>query len=935
MKRNHLSIGLFLAFAAVVVAACISPLAPEDKPVRPGSDGYALELSLNCMRTATKVTIPGEAKYNENKLTHIDWFVFTSNSNDAVSVLHGRESWTDKDDVTERFLAKTVAMDDYVSTYGNAGNASGYVLVVANLPDTHDELSVKTIAELRSVPVTAVFDNYHLKDPTDYTSAVFDPQDSFTMLSGLLPFTLTVEEPVDDVFALMKRTASKVTLKINLARAIDEVNAIMEGRDTVRVEYLQTWYPDTSNIQIYMSYANSKSTLDGTPLSYNQQNFFSYNRYSYHYNIEPSAERDHVDYDVHEAVLYHKVEGTPFYSFPITWNISDANAPFIKIIIPWDAYKETVTMDRAHNYLWHDGEELKYRPGDTLKVVTRNHLPANFETSQDFYYKISIPDEDELMRSNYWYRISLDVAILGSRDDDLSTELSGHYYVMDWADPHQSSGGVLTQGRYLGVPSHEYTMNNIESITVPVNSSHALSATVLSKEIYRPNNSGVWGWQNNAARTTQVTTTGRSSFTFTDDLEPEMGSSLDCFMMRYTVRVYHTDDSNYYEDVVIYQYPAIYLNYKVGKPSFVDGYYGNVNGYYATPNTGTYAPTFNINQNEPTYSGNGITAVFDNSTYGGNGNNRRYTMGVSNNSPGTITITAEAGMTITGITLGYYQNRNAQAVTFNGVNTGSKTNWTGSESEVVVSMAYTATANSRNVVNSLSVTYRTDSPATTGTSGNTGSYNATPYGNITQQPDNQFNITVINISAFGPNSHSYTVNLNGTTTTRDYIIADPREPAGYTSDDLVPYYDGNGAAVEWGDDAEAILCGTTTNPNFIAPKFMVASKWGRQESGNTSYENTLKRCATYQEAGYPAGRWRLPTEAEVMFIMNMQRYGFIETLFNTTARYWISDGNSIQGNGTNVTVSSTQDGQSSRCVYDLWYWGETPMTPTDEYHIAP
>ena len=863
MKRNPLRIGLFLAFAAVVVAACITPFAPEDKPVRPGSDDYALELSLNCMRTATKVTIPGEARYNENKISHIDWFVFTSDADNAVAVLHGREN-LDKDDVTERFLAKTVAMDDYVSTYGNAGNASGYVLVVANLPDTHDELSVKTIAELRSVPVTAVFDNYHLTDPTDYTSAVFDPQDSFTMLSGLLRFTLTVEEPVADVVALMKRTASKVTLKINLARAIDEVNAIMEGRDTVRVEYLQTWYPDTSNIQIYMSYANSKSTLDGTPLSYNQQNFFTYNRYSYHYNIEPSAERDHVDYDVHEAVLYHKVEGTPFYSFPITWNISDANAPFIKIIIPWDAYKETVTMDRTHNYLWHDGEELKYRPGDTLKVVTRNHLPANFETSQDFYYKISIPDEDELMRSNYWYRISLDVAILGSRDDDLSTELSGHYYVMDWADPHQSSGGVLTQGRYLGVPVKEFTMNGVEDLLIPVNSSHALSARIIKREAHID---GVWTETpkkisatdlrpRNLTTRGSVTANGRVSVSFTDALSPQLNTNLDCYPLRFTIEIYHTDDPSLMETVTIVQYPAIYIDIKPGGGAMVDGYFGNLNGNYL-------CRRFYNNRDRR----------YDDSQY----NSGSATGNYANYHTGTLQTGAS----------GTSQNQTSQT---NGIYNGMV--WV-------------------------------------------------PYGRIARFVNTQQNLTVVSISSFTEDSYQYTISGNQ----RTYRIADPRQPSGYSTDDynttyplndrrrpLVPYYT-NGENHEWGEDAAKIMIGHRTTPDYIAPKLIIASRWSRMvNSSNTAengYDAMERRCATYQEAGYPAGRWRLPTEAEVNFIANMQRLDFIEDLF--TGYGWVSNGTAVQI-GTN-SVTLIQTGNTARCVYDAWYWGEDPVVDPSVYTV--
>ena len=194
---------------------------------------------------------------------------------------------------------------------------------------------------------------------------------------------------------------------------------------------------------------------------------------------------------------------------------------------------------------------------------------------------------------------------------------------------------------------------------------------------------------------------------------------------------------------------------------------------------------------------------------------------------------------------------------------------------------------------------------------------------------------MISVSAFSSESKTYSVRLDGVDTPREYLIADPREAAGFTSADLAPYFNGTGT-VNWTDvDAAKILIGTTTMSNYIAPRFMVSSRWGRQVYGQTSYDNIKKRCATYQEAGYPAGRWRLPTEAEVNFIANLQRYNFIDQLFNNGARYWVSDGHVISINNNAVSVTSGNNGQSSRCVYDLWFWGEDPVTPIDEYHIAP
>ena len=43
------------------------------------------------------------------------------------------------------------------------------------------------------------------------------------------------------------------------------------------------------------------------------------------------------------------------------------------------------------------------------------------------------------------------------------------------------------------------------------------------------------------------------------------------------------------------------------------------------------------------------------------------------------------------------------------------------------------------------------------------------------------------------------------------------------------------------------------------------------------------RCAGYQEAGYPAGRWRVPTMAEINYIVQLSGWGVIPSLFSESS----------------------------------------------------
>ncbi|MBO4768457.1 MAG: hypothetical protein J5495_02865, partial [Bacteroidales bacterium] len=106
--------------------------------------------------------------------------------------------------------------------------------------------------------------------------------------------------------------------------------------------------------------------------------------------------------------------------------------------------------------------------------------------------------------------------------------------------------------------------------------------------------------------------------------------------------------------------------------------------------------------------------------------------------------------------------------------------------------------------------------------------------------------------------------------------------------------------------------------------------------GGITHESSVKRAMTYQENGYPAGRWRLPTEAEIAFIVARQKEGVIPWLFASTYYHcangrlmYVLTGNDHR-NDPPISLNSSRAG-FNRFVYDLWYWGEEPMDP-NVYH---
>lgn len=179
----------------------------------------------------------------------------------------------------------------------------------------------------------------------------------------------------------------------------------------------------------------------------------------------------------------------------------------------------------------------------------------------------------------------------------------------------------------------------------------------------------------------------------------------------------------------------------------------------------------------------------------------------------------------------------------------------------------------------------------------------------------------------------------------DAVIGDPRGAAtnDYSEDEEVLYGD---------NDSDKLYTYRPTDSdtkNVIAPVFMCASSYGKTMA--VSYEGAIKRCAAYQEYGYPAGRWRLPTIAEVAFLQELNADSKIPSMFAASEDtqilgYWtagkelyttdgfidLSSGATLEFSGSyqyNKTGGTKPYRGFVRCVYDIWYWGDKKSALTN------
>lgn len=177
------------------------------------------------------------------------------------------------------------------------------------------------------------------------------------------------------------------------------------------------------------------------------------------------------------------------------------------------------------------------------------------------------------------------------------------------------------------------------------------------------------------------------------------------------------------------------------------------------------------------------------------------------------------------------------------------------------------------------------------------------------------------------NPNRYIISVSALDTVSSYIIGDPRKS---TVDNLNTSFATATTMKYTGDTDDRALTyyyptvETSASENMISPQFMIASSYGVTRP--RSKDDARRRCATYQEDGYPAGRWRLPTQAEIQYIVQLSAWGIIPTLFGTegsedATKYWSANGavNVTPATGDVEPSSDTSDGPV-RCVYDTWYW---------------
>ena len=190
-------------------------------------------------------------------------------------------------------------------------------------------------------------------------------------------------------------------------------------------------------------------------------------------------------------------------------------------------------------------------------------------------------------------------------------------------------------------------------------------------------------------------------------------------------------------------------------------------------------------------------------------------------------------------------------------------------------------------------------------------------------------MSIVSVSSFNDKINGFS--MDGTQ--YQYIIGDPRS----RESTKLNVSNGGTGWVQDGSGKYLTNYYPTSNEEgsfqLIAPKFRISSRLAGYSHCSPNEVAPVLRCASYQEDGYPAGRWRLPTTAEILFVINLQGGGHIQELFVGSSNY-CSSTHSINNNGS-ITIQNgfVADGKrtvSVRCVYDDWYWGSEPAAKKND-----
>ncbi len=523
------------------------------------------------------------------------------------------------------------------------------------------------------------------------------------------------------------------------------------------------------------------------------------------------------------------------------------------------------------------------------------------ETSRTCYYRVPVVPEnlEELVR-NTAYHVFLHVSVLGSgipEEPEPVMELS--YQAADWSQENLDVN--IKDVRYLVVDQNDYVVNNQDAISIPFSTSHPTEVQKASMTFYRYNFSDEGNEEaltiklKDAQNINSLNTKGKSAKVF----DAQFDNETDHLNVSHTLNVWKP------------------MRKENGKNVEVSLTQGEETRKKTDPAREKVLTAKQIKDIKALIEFYRETDVAEYSRI-------EYSVTVrhidDHNFTETVTITQYPGMYITAV-----QNYFPSTPNSNGV---YETTGGGKLGSTWINNSYVYNNLEWNTSIGISTSYRNWNP-------------------------NMYLVTVTTLPADSkyriadPRARFRNNNLANTTMDKATSNSTYKNPWA-TFAQATPFGGGDKRTLEW--------YYPTVEANYakvyIAPKFRMCSSWGGTGKCLNRQE-ARRRCASYQEMGYPAGRWRLPTFGEVSFMNELARQFKIPFLFGdaTTFQYWYywcAQGlmqvppkftneepdipkkyhSNTEGYTEGTTITDSDDWRA-RFVYDEWYWGTKTISIRD------
>ena len=927
----------FITYIAIAIALLACSRGPEiDAPH--GDSNIQISVSVAGGGSTTKGDVtqitngsPGEGAYNENYLETLDFFFYLEGSadddgvdylgNDLPSAAAQYHIRKENVSANTTWALVDVADRDVLNAIFASGNRC-IVYVIANYTPSTPFTGHEKRVDLRQMVATSDFNRVDSEgDGIPQTSFVMEGSTEIqrTEIAGLYYVSGTVP---------LYRSAAKTRLQVTIPESLYDAgdpNDYANHPDTrVRDGNGFIWIPKPEYMKAILVHGVKKGIVCAMDESYSY-NFAGSDNYfaeassntlldDYGHRMILTSENKDSNDEVVSKSYEHQV---PMYSYPtLDWKSTPANETHMTLMLPWVRLKDDGTEEPSYTHTYYQ-------------------IPIAINPTDPTYQ----------LKHNRYYRMEVTVGILGSFELDDKVDLyPSTYIILDWStmndeSTHSESNVNMAQTSYLAVATHRDTLNNVASHGVEYASSHDVTVTVTKIEYLNYKNKVVRMARITPDQPDRIYYYTQNSTTGEWDV-PQQGQAYETSNGIYAsyvadattnegyITLTHTITSSQYtpvniyvnvsngvvqdEEIIFTQYPPISIE-------------GNLSEGNTFVNRVSNAST---NNDIRTSTGEWVGAITEKSTAAGldlttnNTNPMLYSIKISSFSSSDHYVLGDPRVSSPDNNLGHTDASWSAdiTITFTKPSSGTYETQTGTY-YYTYSQYQNRTGNQiKRQSNNKNSAYIT---LPSGDSWSNHTTEATAYG---PDADNYYYWReYIDLGFYGGYWGDYYRARYYSTATR-YVVTNERA--------LENYYPTN----------------PTGTADMIAPEILIASSYGKTgystakaAVGDMTLELARMRCALYQESGYPAGRWRLPTYSEVEFIMGLSTGGTIPTLFQMSTPddfegYWCANGKVVLDNGTvklETPGNYTDPGPTApRCVYDLWYWGDEHEQYATTWHLG-